>query len=448
MLLSSSIDHLGVRKGWSPITRRASIDSISGAASRSPRTVHAFDGSPPSPYIIATLSPDTMATQLRRAALGFLLLLATAAADAQTAHPMARAGAGGRATGRVRTYFVAADEVDWTYVPARGDQALTGKKDDFASDPGARGLLDPNGTTYRKARFREYTDSSFATLKPPGERWAHLGVLGPLLRAEVGDTIRVVFRNHATRPYSMHPHGVFYRKDSEGTSYLDGTQGIDRMDDSVAPGRTYVYRWPVPERAGPAGGDGSTAFWLYHSHVDEGKDINAGLIGPIIVTRRGMAREDGSPKDVDREFVADFGMFDETHSWYLDSNVVRLYGDPKKFDRGDAKVREFHHFFTVNGFLEGNGPMLTMRQGERVRWYLFTNPNELTSWDIHSPHWHGQTLIANHMRTDMIMLTPMMTAMADMVPDNPGVWLFHCHMNGHFAGGMYTRFEVLPASAR
>jgi FtsP/CotA-like multicopper oxidase with cupredoxin domain len=111
-------------------------------------------------------------------------------------------------------------------------------------------------------------------------------------------------------------------------------------------------------------------------------------------------------------------------------------------------VREFHHFFTINGFLEGNGPMLTMRQGERVRWYLFTHPNEVDAWDIHSPHWHGQTLVANHMRTDMIMLTPMMTAVADMVPDNPGIWLFQCHMKGHFGGGMYTRFTVLPEAAR
>jgi hypothetical protein len=241
---------------------------------------------------------------------------------------------------------------------------------------------------------------------------------------------------------------VFYRKDSEGASYLDGTVGADRLDDSVAPGRTQVYTWPVPERAGPADGDGSSAFWLYHSHVDEGKDINSGLIGPIIVTRRGMARDDGSPKDVDREFIADFALYDEIDSWYLDSNVVRLYGDAKKFARDDSKVREFHHFFTINGFLEGNGPMLTMRQGERVRWYLFTHPNEVDAWDIHSPHWHGQTLVANHMRTDMIMLTPMMTAVADMVPDNPGVWLFHCHMNGHFNGGMYTRFTVLAGGAR
>ena len=384
----------------------------------------------------------------RRAALGILALLAATTAESQSAHPMREARADGRGGGRVRTYYVAADEVDWTYIPARADRALTGKPDDYANLPGSQGTLDPNATTYRKARFQEYTDSTFRVLKPAGERWAHLGSLGPLLRAEVGDTIRVVFRNHATRSYSMHPHGVLYGKDSEGTSYIDGSSGADRLDDSVAPGRSHVYTWPVPERAGPAAGDGSSAFWLYHSHVDEGKDINSGLIGPIIVTRRGMARDDGSPNDVDREFIADFALYDEIDSWYLDSNVVRLYGDPKKFARDDAKVREFHHFFTINGFLEGNGAMLTMRQGERVRWYLFTHPNEVDAWDIHSPHWHGQTLVANHMRTDMIMLTPMMTAVADMVPDNPGVWLFHCHMNGHFGGGMYTRFTVLPAGAR
>jgi hypothetical protein len=58
-------------------------------------------------------------------------------------------------TGRVRVYYIAADETDWTFIPARGDQALTGKKDDFSKDPGARGELDPNASTYRKALYRE-----------------------------------------------------------------------------------------------------------------------------------------------------------------------------------------------------------------------------------------------------------------------------------------------------
>jgi hypothetical protein len=69
------------------------------------------------------------------------------------------------------------------------------------------------------------------------------------------------------------------------------------------------------EKAGPTSAEGSTALWLYHSHVDEGRDINSGLIGPLIVTRRGMARPDASPTDVDREFVAQFGFYDEHLSW-------------------------------------------------------------------------------------------------------------------------------------
>jgi manganese oxidase len=344
-----------------------------------------------------------------------------------------------------RRYYIAADEVDWTYVPTKADQALTGATDDGAANRASRGMLDPNATTYRKALFREYTDAEFKTLKPRSQAWTHLGILGPLIRAEVGDTIEVIFRNHASRPYSVHPHGVFYRKNAEGMAYLDGTDGPDKGDDTVAPGGTFTYVWTVPERAGPADGDGSSAFWLYHSHVDEGKDINAGLIGPMIITRRGMARADGSPIDVDREFVAEFGMFDEPLSWYWSTNVVRIYGDSSKYEGNDVSVHQWHHFYSINGYLEGNGPMYTMRQGERVRWYVFANPNEQDSWDIHSVHWHGQTAVVSHMRTDMVMLNPMMSAVADMMPDNPGIWLFHCHMPGHFRAGMYTRFTVLPA---
>jgi FtsP/CotA-like multicopper oxidase with cupredoxin domain len=36
------------------------------------------------------------------------------------------------------------------------------------------------------------------------------------------------------------------------------------------------------------------------------------------------------------------------------------------------------------------------------------------------------------------------SAIADMIPDNPGIWLLHCHMPGHFSAGMRTRFQVLP----
>jgi FtsP/CotA-like multicopper oxidase with cupredoxin domain len=346
-------------------------------------------------------------------------------------------------TGQTRIYYIAADEVDWDFAPTHTN-LIHGEKYQLQYDPASKGELDPNATLYHKVCFREYTDETFKTLKQRSEAWEHLGILGPVIRAEVGDTLKVVFKNNASRSYSVHPHGVFYAKDSEGAGYLDGTAGNDKADDAVASGATHTYVWTVPERAGPGDGDGSTAFWLYHSHVDEGRDINSGLIGPLIITRRGMARADGSPKDVDREFVAQFGLFDEHQSWYWDANLKRLYGDPKNYDGNNKEVHDFHHFFTINGYLDANGPMMIMRKGERVRWYLFANPNELEAWDIHTPHWHGQSATVGHMRMDMVMLNPMTTAVADMVPDNAGIWLFHCHMNGHFEGGMRTLFKVEP----
>jgi FtsP/CotA-like multicopper oxidase with cupredoxin domain len=81
------------------------------------------------------------------------------------------------------------------------------------------------------------------------------------LRGEVGDTIRVVFKNNATHPYSLHPHGVFYNKSSEGALYEDGTTGADKADDAVPPGATYTYTWKVPERAGPGPNDPSSIVW-------------------------------------------------------------------------------------------------------------------------------------------------------------------------------------------
>src|SRR5439155_5079954 len=140
---------------------------------------------------------------------------------------------------------------------------------------------------FLKALYREYTDETFKTLKPRTAEWEHLGILGPLIRAEVGDTVKVLFVNHAKIFCSLHPHGLAYAKDSEGAFYNDGTSGADKEDDLIAPGKSHTYTWTVPERAGPASGDPSSVLWMYHSHFVEPRDLNTGLLGPIIVSARG-----------------------------------------------------------------------------------------------------------------------------------------------------------------
>ena len=348
---------------------------------------------------------------------------------------------------RVHTYYVAAEETEWDYAPL-GMDIMTGHPFEGTSAAYTQPDAGHIGHIYRKAIYREYTDATFATRKPRAQQDEYLGLLGPILRAEVGDTIKVVFKNNLSFAASIHPHGVFYAKSSEGAPYADGTSGKQKTDDAVLPGHRVTYVWKVPPRAGPGPMDGSSIVWMYHSHVDEVSETNAGLVGAIVVARRGMTRSDGTAKDVDREFVTYFSVVDENVSPYLKENVGRytgrgFRGRSEEALEADEEFHESNLMHSINGYVYGNQPGLEMRRGERVRWYVLDLGTEV---DLHSPHWHGKTVKVGRRgggtRVDTISLLPASMVVADMTPDAPGTWLFHCHVNDHIAAGMATRYRV------
>ena len=367
--------------------------------------------------------------------------------------------------GQVRTYYVAAEEVDWDYAPL-GIDMMTGKPFEGTSaaytQPGPTHI----GHVYRKAVYREYTDGTFATRTPRPPQDDYLGLLGPILRAEVGDTIKVVFKNNASRPYGMHAPDVFRLRNATGAGNVPDATGnvVDAApEDVVAPGATFTYEWDVSQNAGPEPKDTSSTVWVYHSNVSEYRDVATGLVGPIIVTRRGQANADGTPKDADREIVALFAAFDENESWYLQENVAaHINGSDQKALAGEASANfsdaqgyftfagtgfaETNYKFSVNGYLYGDGPVMTVTQGQRVRWYMLDMGN-VGALNFHTPHWHGNTVLSHGTRRDTIFLLPLGTETADMVPDAPGLWLFHCHLDDHMEKGMMARYEVLPAPA-
>jgi len=171
--------------------------------------------------------------------------------------------------------------------------------------------------------------------------------------------------------------------------------------------------------------------------------VNTGLLGAMIVTARGQARPDGTPKDVDREVVAAFAQVHEEASWLADSNMPKSLlaagprADPSELDN----FYPWFVHFSINGFEFGAMPLeqLTFRTGERVRWYVMGSTND---FDFHTPHWHGNTVTIHHMRMDVTAVMPMEMLTADMVADNPGIWLFHCHVTFHNAAGMAVRYRV------
>jgi manganese oxidase len=199
----------------------------------------------------------------------------------------------------------------------------------------------------------------------------------------------------------------------------------------------------VPARAGPGPMDGSSVLWMYHSHVDEVRDINSGLLGPLIVTARGMARPDGSPKDVDREIVTAFAQVEENLSWLSDTNLRRPDSSARPIPNPTETDAAYPWYvkFTINGFIHGSLPLsaLTVRRGQRVRWYVMASTND---FDVHAPHFHGNDVLVGGMRTDVLTLSFMGMVVANMVPDDVGTWLFHCHVSFHNSAGMAARYRV------
>jgi hypothetical protein len=311
-----------------------------------------------------------------------------------------------------RHYYIAAENVDWDFAPSQRDL--------IHNSPLRR--LYADRTKWRKTRYIEYTDDSFTTSKAQP---AWLGLLGPVIRGEVGDTIYVHFLNRSRIPHSIHSHGVRYNKDSEGAHYAFRGAGA-----RVVEGQRFVYTWQVTPDSGPAPGEASSRVWLYHGHVDEPEETNAGLIGPIIITGKGKAKPDATPVDVDREFVVLFMMFDQSPPPPAGTRLSQM-----------QFVLPEYEFSAMNGFIYGNLQGLVMREGERVRWHVMAMGSET---DVHTPHWHGHTVtVAGHTK-DVTQLLPATTETLDMVANNVGSWMFQCHVADHMDEGMMTYYTVLP----
>jgi len=318
---------------------------------------------------------------------------------AQAAQATVKDSAKNPAQNPIREYWIAAEKTSWNYAP-HGKNLI---KPDAGLGVWGETLA------YPKYRYIGYTDGRY-TKALPQPAW--MGILGPQIRAVVGETIKVHFLNKTDRPLSMHPHGVFYDKHNEGA---DGT-GIGA---AVPPGKSYTYTWVADEAAGPGPADPSSVAWLYHSHVMEDEEANLGLVGTIVITRKGMARSasDPAPRDVDQEFTSLFMIFNEE----------------------DGKESGMKH--TVNGRIFGNLEGYETRLGKRVRWHVTALGNET---DNHTAHWHGQTVLERGRRTDVVEVLPASMTSVDMTPRSAGDWLFHCHVDDHMMAGMSTRWRVAP----
>nr|XP_023965264.2 LOW QUALITY PROTEIN: hephaestin [Chrysemys picta bellii] len=348
------------------------------------------------------------------------------------------------AEGATRVYYLGICEVEWNYAPT-GKNIITGRsiKDDPEASTFLQSGKDRVGSTYKKSVYKQYSDSTY-TREIPKPAW--LGFLGPIIRAEVGDTITVHLKNFANRPHTVHPHGVFYKKDSEGSLYPDMSSQDHKKDDAVPPGGNHTYTWTVPEDHSPVADDPTCLTWVYHSHTDAPKDIASGLIGPLLTCKEGALTGTSQRRhDVDLDFFLMFSVIDENLSWHLDENIALFCTDPESVDKEDEEFQVSNRMHAINGYVYGNLPEMTMCAGDHVAWHLFGMGSET---DVHTAFFHGQTLTIRGHRSDVASLFPATFVTADMIPSSTGRWLLSCQVNNHLQAGMEAVYEVRQCSQK
>ena len=100
--------------------------------------------------------------------------------------------------------------------------------------------------------------------------------MGPPIVVKVGEPVSVTVVNASQYPTAVHWHGI------ELESYFDGIAGFSgtpaKLSPVVAPRDSFEARF-TPPRAGT---------FIYHSHIDEGRQQPMGLVGAIIVLAPGQ----------------------------------------------------------------------------------------------------------------------------------------------------------------
>jgi FtsP/CotA-like multicopper oxidase with cupredoxin domain len=284
------------------------------------------------------------------------------------------------ASARVRDYWVAAVPTAWNIVPNGRDAIM-----DMP--------VEPADAIYPTVVYRRYS-AGWRKALPNAARSSADGLLipGPLIKARVGDRLRIHFKNMDTLrhdPHSMHFHGVHYRPSSDG-AYVPGFSGRDA---DVMPGQTYTYRLRA--------GKDSFGVWPYHDHSPSmHMSIEGGMFGMLSILRR----HERAP---DREFEVVFTPFGK--------------------------------FMAIDGrAFVGNTPVFHSRVGDLVQWDVMAMGSEHHTFHVHGHRWIGPGGIPRDTQT----VGPAESFQIRWREQDPGTWLYHCHVEDHMMRGMIGIYRV------
>lgn len=331
-----------------------------------------------------------------------------------------------------RNYYIKAEEITWDYAP-EGENVVKGRPFNQYEAQFAKQMNNRIGSMYKKAQFIGYTDETFTEPIETPKNEIHTGIIGPIIRAEVGEIIKVTILNELPFNISFHISGLQYSKENEGIAYNDNV--TDSKGAVIQTGQNYTYTFPIAESDGPASTDFSSVSYNYYSTNDVVGDYNTGLCGVVVITKKGSAREDGTPDDVGFEGFLLASVFDENKSLFFEDNISQYLLDNSTIDSDG--FYESNRKYAINGYLYGNMPSVDIQQGDRVRWYI-----SALGEGTHTLLWSGQTLLSIDGRSGSIVIYPGTTFVADSVPLVAGTWLLESY-GLEAKNGMSTLYNVI-----
>jgi FtsP/CotA-like multicopper oxidase with cupredoxin domain len=289
---------------------------------------------------------------------------------------LAAAPGAGAAT---REFWVAAAPAQWNIVPNQRDAI-------------ANMGVDPADSVFPTVVYRRYTKGWKRALPNTPTSGNQDLIPGPLLRARVGDRIRVHFRNldfTFRRPHSMHFHGVRYRPSSDG-AFVPGFSG---RDGNVRPGQSWTYKLTA--------GRDAAGVWPYHDHSPSMHDsIEGGLYGMLSIAGRSEPRPD-------KEFVV-------------------VLAPTKTFQTINARA------------FVGNTPVFRARTGDLVQWDVMAMGSEHHTFHVHGHRWKS----SGGPTRDTQTVGPAESFRFRWREAEPGTWLYHCHVENHMEAGMIGIYRV------
>ena len=103
-------------------------------------------------------------------------------------------------------------------------------------------------------------------------------------------------------------------------------------------------------------------------------------------------------------------------------------------------------YHAMNGYIFSNLPGLVMNQGENACAGIWL---PWATSAIFTPRTGMAKTVTRHGRSeDVIPLVPAETETVTMLADNPGTWMFQCHVDDHLEAGMMATYRIQPAHPR